>query len=365
MTLYRAEVFDRSFAYINTYQVANRGLDLVEDYIVQNNSQIVIPGQVIVDRKDYVRIRRDGTVVFAGIIEDFSYDQNLTTVNLRNFLSLFDLQIYMNSALLPAMSLERYIGKYIEETFDGSDDFQTIHGLRIEYESETFGELTIEDDDLYNLYDVIVEAFKVYGVVMKITLDVTGREFIIRFCRVSSDSIFRFSTQSSDVLKYTISVTGTSKKKNKIRYLNDEDLTEEITYYWHPNEFEGTIDTDGTRDRALPVAMDTKRVKAVEERRDKDGNVTREAKTFQQVAYDDAVKSMYQDRWNTMIEASVKKTSEVVPIGEIGQLYRIYDGDFNYPTILTSIEQVNDNIVLLTFGTVRRKLTQILKLGGI
>ena len=364
MTLFRAEVFDKEFNFIGLYTIAESGMSLIWDYIVPENSTIVIPGKTLISKRNYVRIRAEGDEIYTGIVEDYTYDNNRTTVNLRRPISLFDLNVYMDTALIPDMSLERWVGKYISETFGPSDPYQEITGLSITYNSETFGEIDEDDKDLYNLHDVIVHIFNVYGIVMKAEIDIPNQAFSIEFTKVDSESIYKFNTQFSDVLDYEIKVTGSSKKPNKIRYLNDDDLEEELTYYWHPSEFEGSVDTDPTTNRVIPVYMTTKRVAAVEERVDKDGNVTKEGKTFQEVAYEDALKSMYQDRWNDMISVMVIAHSVTVPIGEIGQLYRIYDYDFNHPTILTAIERINDNVVRLTFGTVRTRLTQLLKLEG-
>ena len=104
-----------------------------------------------------------------------------------------------------------------------------------------------------------------------------------------------------------------------------------------------------------------KKKKAIEEKKDKDGVVTQEAKSFEQVCKEDAFDSMQRTSYDDELELTVKTDSKLVYIGDIGTRYLIIVDNARYYTMLTSKEVITDKTMLLTFGMARTRLTQIVR----
>lgn len=138
--------------------------------------------------------------------------------------------------------------------------------------------------------------------------------------------------------------------------------TKEITYYWHPTEYAGTIDTVATDDREIPVMMNTDVAKPTYERKDSSGNVTTAYKSFADAAYEKAYKAMYRDKYSNSIEMSVKRDSRIIEPGVIGQPYKIIHEGINYYSVLTGYERTTSETIL-TFGVARARLSQMFKLS--
>jgi hypothetical protein len=87
-----------------------------------------------------------------------------------------------------------------------------------------------------------------------------------------------------------------------------------------------------------------------------------EGDTFANASYQAAVNKMYATRYDDLITVVFKAESKLMPVGQIGQLYTLIEGENEYNTMLTGIHAVNMAYVELTFGYVRKRLTQILKI---
>jgi hypothetical protein len=131
---------------------------------------------------------------------------------------------------------------------------------------------------------------------------------------------------------------------------NQDNTAQEATYYWHPADFSGTIDTDATSNRVVPVITQCETVQL------------EEGQTFAAAAYARAEEILYATRYDDLIRVSIKAESKLIKEWEIGQLFTLHDGDTAYNTILTGIHTINMLYIELTFGYVRKRLTQILKM---
>lgn len=137
-----------------------------------------------------------------------------------------------------------------------------------------------------------------------------------------------------------------------------------VTYYWHPSTDViggGTIDTDGTTNRVIPVKYKVKSKTGVVEEEDADGKVITPAKSFSEAAMDDAADEMYSDRYDDYIVIHLNSDTKLVDVRGIGELYTIIIDNFKYNTILTGIHRENEHELELTFGMMRQTLTQRLK----
>lgn len=362
MRRYRSEIFNRDYSFVGMYALSSQPT-LITDYIVLDKSSISVPAKIIVSRGNYVIVKDPDGSQYQGIVTDYSYDKNTTTITLEPLMSVIDTTCYMDISLLSSMSIEAWLAKYIKQVFNGSDAYQNLTGLSVVYTTSTTGVIASQTtNNIYNLYDIALEFFRVYGLILDFAIDVTAKTFTITMRKVVSDNVWKLETNLADVINYSITAGDNTEKPNKITYLNTADLTQTITYYWHPTTFAGTIDTDASTNRMIPVRSEYKTAAAVEQQTDSSGNVTTAAKTFEEAAYEDAYSSMYRDRYGDLIEIQFNSSSQLLDIGKIGQLYQILDGDFSYYTILTGYQRLNDKHTQLTFGMIRVRLSQILKL---
>lgn len=352
MKRYRADFFDRDFNFVDMAQTSNP--TLIFDYLVLEKSSCQFPKKMNVAKGNYVAIRGDD-VLYYGVVVDFSYDGKISTVTFEQLRKLLDVEVFADADQLSSMSIEQWLASMLRTVYQGTDIYQNLSGMSITINSSTMGSYQYSDDGIYNIYDLVVHFFKVYGVILDITLDITNKEIDFAF-RTISNVVWKIETSIADVLDYSIKASTDQEYPSKILYENEQDRTQSITYYWHPTEFSGTIDTDGTTNRVVPVISRCKIVAPVEQ------TEQQQAKTFEQVAYEDAYQSMYQSKYDDQIEIMFNTDSKLLEVGRIGQLYRVIDDDNQYPTILTGYQRLNDKHTLMTFGFVRSRFTQIFKI---
>lgn len=351
MKKYRIELFDRlTLAFRSFAEIGEPDIQL--DALCQTNSTVEAVGQIDVIRGDFAQIRIDGKVYFQGIVKDWNYDGNKTELTINQMSALLDTEVFANVNLLKTQSIEQWMSNLITATFAGNDTFQNLPNLSIRRISTTSGTHTASDDGVYNMYDLSVSFFKVYGVCIRISFDFTSRS--VRFVFNTPDqSATKLSLNITDVSSYSIEPSNTADSVNKIIVRNKDNQSQSATYYWHPTEFSGTVDTDSTHDRVLPVVTGCEEVQL------------EEGDTFADVAYQKAYETLYSTRYDDLIQVTFKATSNLLSVGEIGTLFTLYADGNVYNTILTGIHTLNMGFVELTFGYVRKRLTQILKMKGI
>lgn len=351
MKKYRIELFDRvTLAFRSFAEISEPDIHL--DALCQTNSTVEAVGQIDVIRGDFAQIRIDGKVYFQGIVKDWNYDGNKTELTINQMSALLDTEVFADVELLKTQSIEKWMSDLITATFAGDDSFQNLPNLSIVRNSETSGTHTASNDGTYNMYDLSVSFFKVYGVCCRISFDFTSRT--VRFAFNTPDqSATKLSLNITDVSSYSIEPSNTADSVNKIIIRNQDDHTETETFYWHPTEFSGTVDTDSTHDRVLPVVTGCEQISL------QDGEV------FADAAYNKAYETLYSTRYDDLIQVTFKATSKLLSVGDIGTLFILYADGNVYNTILTGIHTLNMEFVELTFGYVRKRLTQILKMKGI
>lgn len=358
MKRYRVDIFDRDFTFKDMGQTSSP--NIVVDYLVLEKSSCVVPKKINAKRGDFGLVRGDD-ILFYGIVVDYEYDGKTSTITFEQLTKLLDVEVFADANQLATISIEQWMSNNLQQVYDGTDTFQNLTGMTITQSSSTSGAFNPTDDGIYNLYDLTVHFFKTYGVICDISLDVIQKKVIFNFRQVTN-TVWKLETKVADVLDYSIKASTETENPNKMIFENELDRTESIIYYWHPTEFSGTVDTDGTVNRVVPVVSRCMIVAPVDEQVDGEGQIIQEAKTFQEVAYEEAVNTMYQSKYDDQIEITFNSDSKLIDIGVIGQLYVIIDGDNLYPTMLTGYQRLNDKHTLLTFGYVRTRLTQILKI---
>lgn len=358
MKRYRVDIYDRNFVFKDMGQTSSP--KVVVDYLVLEKSSCVIPKKINARRGDFGVVRGDD-ILFYGIVVDYEYDGKTSTITFEQLTKLLDVEVFADANELTTKTIEQWMSDNLRQVYDGSDSFQNLTGMTITQSSSTMGMYNYSDDGIYNLYDLTVHFFKTYGVICDISLNIVTKKVLFNFRQVTV-SVWKLETKVADVLDYTIKASTETENPNKMIFENELDRSQSITYYWHPTEFSGTVDTDGTVNRVVPVVSRCAIVQPQDEQLDSENNVVQEAKTFEQVAYEEAVNTMYQSKYDDQIEITFNTESKLIDIGVIGQLYVIIDGDNQYPTMLTGYQRLNDKHTLMTFGYVRTRLTQILKI---
>lgn len=347
MRRYRIDVFDRSMNFVDMAQTSEP--TLITDCLVQSSSTFTVPKKLTANRGDYVQLKSQDGDLFQGIIVDYAFDGKITTVTMAQMSKLLDVEIFGDVSTLSA-GIEAWMSAQIQSVYNGTDTAQNLTGLTVLTSTATAGEFPENQNGIYNLYDMAVYFFKVYGVIIDISLNVMAKTITFSFRVLNMASVWKIETKLGDVADYSINSSSTMEYPNKMNIRNGADLTESVTYFWHPTDFAGTIDTDGSYNRVHPVVSRCAVVNA------------QAGETFADASYQQALSQMYQSRYDDQIEITFRSDSKLVEIGKIGQLYSVIDGDKTYHTVLTGYQRLNEKYTLLTFGFVRKRLTQILQM---
>lgn len=346
MRRYRVDIFDREFNFVDMAQIPEP--TLIVDYLIQSNSTFRAPKQLTISRGYYAQIRDDAGAMFQGIVTDFVYDGEITTVTLAQLSKLLDTEVFANVATL-SNGIENWMKTQINSVYNNADTEQKLTGLTIVTNTTTAGSYPPNDDQIYNLYDLAVHFFKVYGVIITISFDITAKTITFSFSLVNTNSVWKVETKLADVANYSINSSMNSETPNKMIIRNAENTSQSATYYWHPQDFSGTVDTDGSTNRVQPVIQ---RCAVV---------TVQQGDTFSNAAMAEAVNTMYQSQYNDQIEITFNSASKLVEVGDIGQCYSVIDGNKTYHTVLTGYQRLNEKYTRMTFGYVRTRLTQILQ----
>lgn len=348
MNRYRIEIFNRADLSFESFAECSEP-DINIDFLVSAQSSVSCPGQVSGKIGDFAQIRINGSVYYQGVISDLNFDGSKTEITFQQLSDILKTEVFADVELLNTQSIEQWFTALITATFNGSDPSANLPGFTVRAESETHGTHAATNDGVYTLYDLAVSFFKVYGVVLDISFDYNTRSVSFVF-RSVSDTVLKLDLTVSDVIQYEIQPSLVSDSPNKIIIQDENDATTEETYYWHPTEFSGTIDTDPTYNRIIPVITRCEKISV------------QEGETFADLSYAKAQEVLYSTRYDDLITVTIRADSALVNTWEIGQLFTLYADGKTYNTLLTGIHAPSMSSIELTFGYVRKRLTQILKM---
>lgn len=348
MKRYRIEVFDRALNFKSFAESSEPTIAM--DKLVLANSEIECFGRINCNLGDFAQIRIDGQVEYQGIISDIEYNGNQTNIILEQMDSILDSEVFADVSLLDSQDIETWFGNVLNSYFNGSDASQNVQGFTLVKNSSTAGSYTTSDTGAYNMYDLQNHFFKVYGSILKITFDPTTKTVTFTFDAVNTSQYTKLNVIVTDVQSFSVENSNTLDHVNKMVVRNANDRTQSLTYYWHPSEFSGTVDTDSTTNRQIPVRQSCIEI------------VLEEGQSFADASYSEAYQSMYNSRYDDLITLVFKANSKLMPVGNLGDLYCLIDGDTQYMTMLTGIRVLNMYYVEMTFGYVRKRLTQIIKM---
>ena len=346
MKRYRIDIFDRGFNFVDMGQTSEP--TLIVDYLTQSASSVVVPKKITASKGDYIQVRDDSGKMFQGIVTDYAYDGKQSRITMSQLSKLLDVEVFADVSTLQN-GIEAWMATQLQAVYNGTDLSQKLTGLTITYNNNTAGEYPPDDYGIYNLYDLALVFFKVYGVIIDISFSIPNKTITFGFQNVDTNSVWKIETRLADVADYSISSSTVNEYPNKMVIRNDADPSEELTYYWHPTAFAGTVDTDGSTNRVLPVVA---RCAVI---------TVQAGDTFANASYTEAVSQMYQSQYDDQIEITFNSASKLVEVGKLGQCYSIIDGGKTYNTVLTGYQRLNDRYTRMTFGYVRTRLTQILQ----
>lgn len=348
MNRYRIELFDRSLQFKLMAECGEPDINI--DYLVSSQSTVSCPGKVVATSGDFAQIRINGKIYFQGIVVDANYDNYRTEITLNQLSELMNTEAFADVSLLASQTIEQWMTDILNGMFAGSDAFANLPGFTVTADSATSGTHTASDSGSYNVYDLAVSFFKVYGVIIDFSFNYMSQTVACRMHGVSESSL-KFDLNVSDVLEYEIqsSLGDNSPNKMIIRQDGTENV---ITYYWHPTDFSGTVDTDASQNRVVPVKTRCEKI------------MLTEGETFETASYNAAVNVLYNTRYDDLINVTVRADSMLINDWAIGQLFTLYANGSEYNTMLTGIHKESMSSISLTFGYVRKRLTQILKMKG-
>lgn len=350
MNRYRIEIFNRTgMTFASMTECGEPDINI--DYLVSAQSKVTCPKEVVANNGDFAQVRINGKIYYQGIVVDANYDGTRTEITLNQMTEVLQTEVFADVELLKTETIEEWLEDILNGVFKGSDESENLPNFLIIRQSSTNGTHAASDKGTYNLYDLAVSFFKVYGVLLDFDFDYMTKTVTCTM-RSVSDTSYSFDLSVSDVLSYEIQSSLTQDAPNKMIIKEEDNLTNSITYYWHPTEFSGTIDTDSTTNRVIPVKT---RCEVIQ---------VNEGETFEDAAYASAENTLYSSRYDDLIVVTVRADSALFSDWQIGQLFTLHANGKTYNTLLTGIHKDSMSSIQLTFGYVRKRLTQILKMKG-
>lgn len=357
MTRYRIDVFDKAFNLISYAAVSEKTIRV--DYLVNDASMLMIPQIVEAYVNNYIAVRQNGVIYLSGIISDVVYDHGQTTISFISFMSLLDVEVQVNPTVFNSTPAEQWLRTKLLELYAGSDTYQNLTGFSCSYTSSTIIPMEYELDSdgkvelsSLNLFSFAQDLLTKHDIIVKWAVDFANKTIHADIGKINNSDVWTIKLGLADTPEYTIDIHSIEGDFNKIKYFNEANFSNTVTYYLHTD---GTVSTNATTGRLTPVKYIEKTAKA-----DTTAGAT---KTFEQVALIDAQSTMLNTNFDHEIIVTFNTDSKILSMGEIGQVYRLITPDgVTYNSILTGYEQINAKFLRLVFGYVRTNLTTILKM---
>lgn len=357
MTRYRAEIYDKDFNFISYGAVSEKNIQI--DYLVNDVSTVTIPEIITANVNNLIAIRQNGLIYMYGVVSDVAYDQGKTTISFVHFMSKLDVNIQTDSRVFDETPVEEWLCDRLLDLYDGTDTFQNMTGFSCDYSTQTLIKYEYEVDEEgnvsmadINLFSFVQELLTKENIILTWVVDFALKTIHCSIGKINTEDVWTVKLGLADTPDYTIDIHTIEGSYNKIKYYNTADFTNTVTYFLHSD---GTVDTDGTSDRLVPVHYVEKTATAD----DSEEN----PKTFEEVALEDATASMLNTNFNHEIIVTFNTESKLVSVGNIGQLYNLVTPEgVVFSSILTGFEQINVKYLRLVFGYIRTNLTTILKM---
>lgn len=343
MPVYNVELFTPDISYRDSAQI--REVDCEIDYLdVVKNKIDFGKRKIKAEKGDYIRIKSRELEIL-GIVSDVKSEKNKHTIEYKSFNKLWDLDVYMDFSELEEKSLEAWLAEAIRQLYvDSGDSLQNVYGLTVETTSETNAAFPDYDTGINNLFEIMMDAFTQYGVIVSESMDVGNRKLKITVGKCEAKE-FTIEADLDNILEKEIVIKESKESTNKLIVYNEEDYTQQIIYYKNEND---EITTDASN-RNAPVVLDCVAVKVTEK------------STFAEQAEKKANTTLKPTKLNNYIEIKVISNDRLVRPKErkIGQEATVISNGEMYKTVLTGMEL--DGQIKLIFGGIRIELTKQIK----
>lgn len=343
------EIFTRDFAFLSKEMVKPQKYGF--DYMSPENNTLTVPKCFEVHKNNYIRLLQ-GTEEFQGIVTAVEHKSKETKIQYKPLLSVFDVDVYKDRNELKNVSVERFIGTLILENFATNEDSeQNMPGMTVEEVSETMNGALNLKDNIHNIYDIFLSAFRKYEILVNAKLDFMKRTFTVTIGK-REYTPKTIEGDLKNILDVNVTMKETDESVNKAiiigTYDEESDLagkTEKRTFYLDGET--GKI-TEAPSQRVLPVVFRYKTLEIHEE-------------SFEEDAYQEAYDLIYQEKYDNEIKVKLNKNDPLYNLDnfEIGQACRIIKGGVVYRTVFTGY--VMDSTVTLIFGMIRIEYTKKLR----
>lgn len=335
-TPYKVEIFDRAFTFRSFAPIAEPSISF--DYLTLEPTTIICRN-LTASKGDFAAVSSPNGTVYQGIIDDVQLDRGTTTLSVKPLLSLFDLDVHFDRT--QSHTLETFLAGIITANFaDNADSIQNITGLTVTTTSTTTGYLNLKDN-VHNLYEIIAKCLTAYGVVVSFALNPQAKTAAVTIGKQTNSETVEADLHG--IVNASFTLGDSYGAANKLVAINEADETESATYYLHTD---GTIDTDGSADRIVPVFPTVKLV------------TVDDGQSFADAAYSAAYDALKPDEYNDLVELTAPNDSRIIDVNmPIGSIATIYHAGTAYETILTGYTRQSETTTLI-FGCVRVDLTK-------
>lgn len=352
MQQYSVDVFDRSLTYVCNDQTSITSID--DDYLSPQANTITIQKTEREIKAGFFLWLQNEKSRFFGLITDVSPGEYETTIQFSSFISIFNESFLFwlgqqGTEAGHAYSLESTIELYIRTYYITNSD--TLMRLPISISIDpsitqtqrwTVGLRRTKDEvnytviDLYS--DLILPALKKYGASITVSPDFNQR--LINLKITKSTRTLKIDGNLDNVVVRTLKYNDRPLGTNKLTVVNNNDPSQAIVYYIHPDR---TFDTSNTN-RITPVAFETRMITPQENT----------SESFQDGALEEAYNVFSGSSWDNLIELEVEPDDKnILPMElEIGQKITLHYEDATYTSILTG-KIIEDSCIVLLFGSER------------
>ena len=361
MKQFNIQIFNENMELIEENTISSK--KIIYDYLTLDDSVFDLPYLskvkigffIIVYNPKFVKSDVYSWKIYEGIVNDVESGKFITTIYAKPVLSLLDINVYYDISTL-TLGLENWFDNIVEKYYETNTDL-SMNFDRVYFDKDfttiiqTTGiDLGLESN-IFNLLDITRTLFYKYGIKAECLLYNVGSGKKLRFTliprAVIEDRYRIIETRLSSTIECILSFE--KNKVNKLTFVNKANESQTITYYLKSN---GNIETDFINNRIMPIVMDTQYIDIQSD--------------FDTETLLSAESQMSISNYNNYIEITMLNST--VSFYEwyfaVGENYRIVHDNIQYIATLTAYEYLSDSTINLTFGSIRKDLTQILKLEG-
>lgn len=352
MRIYNIEIFDAGINYKCSAQTEDIKYEF--DYLDVDKNKIKFAKRVETEKGDFIRIK-GGRMNVTGVISDVKDQKRGFTVEYKPLNKIFDVDLYINMDNLQGNTIEGFLNNIISaEWINNADPYQNIQNMTVHIGTTTPPESGLDfESGIINLFDLIIECFTTYGIVLNFTLDPQNKGIVLT---IKKEEAARFVIEADldNIFDKTIVYKDAKEDKNKVYIYNKDDYTQSAVYYM--DAATNTV-TKTPAERYMPVIETSKTVTVKTKTED---GVTSD--DFEEKALAKATSTLKEPQYKNLIEVETALDDEIVrPLErKIGQPGVIISEGVSYSSVLTGLE-IDGTKCKLVFGAIRLELTKLIK----